>query len=205
MDYIPLHSGHYADGQTSAGNGGEIDWPTSCLPCGDLSDSTRANSAANAANLIALPRPRTRANDRAAFSGRLHKPQFHAPTNRTSAIDRVRECPCARPRNRSPHRASRWAICAAAKLTACYAEPHCRSIVVVAVSIGSPACSHGVRAEVQALLTKRRPRRSQLLSGRVPSASSSSMRFCSECTKMNLVQSWLALFLPICSWIGLRS
>ena len=33
----------------------------------------------------------------------------------------------------------------AAKLTACWAEPHCRSIVVAGVSIGSPACSHALR------------------------------------------------------------
>ena len=37
------------------------------------------------------------------------------------------------------------AISAAAKLTACWAEPHWRSIVVAGVSIGSPASSQALR------------------------------------------------------------
>ena len=37
------------------------------------------------------------------------------------------------------------AICAAPKLTACWAEPHWRSTVVAGVSIGSPACSQALR------------------------------------------------------------
>ena len=37
------------------------------------------------------------------------------------------------------------AISAAAKLTACCADPHWRSIVVAGVSIGSPAWSHALR------------------------------------------------------------
>ena len=37
------------------------------------------------------------------------------------------------------------AISAAAKLTACCAEPHWRSTVVAGVSIGRPACSHALR------------------------------------------------------------
>ena len=37
------------------------------------------------------------------------------------------------------------AISAAPKLTACWAEPHWRSIVVAGVSIGSPACSQALR------------------------------------------------------------
>ena len=37
------------------------------------------------------------------------------------------------------------AISAAAKLTACWAEPHWRSTVVAGVSIGSPAWSHALR------------------------------------------------------------
>ena len=37
------------------------------------------------------------------------------------------------------------AISAAAKLTACWAEPHWRSTVVAGVSIGSPACSQALR------------------------------------------------------------
>ena len=38
------------------------------------------------------------------------------------------------------------AISAAPKLTACWADPHCRSIVAAAVSIGRPACSQALRA-----------------------------------------------------------
>ena len=37
------------------------------------------------------------------------------------------------------------AISAAAKLTACWAEPHCRSTVVAGVSIGRPAWSQALR------------------------------------------------------------
>ena len=37
------------------------------------------------------------------------------------------------------------AISAAAKLTACWAEPHWRSTVVAGVSAGSPACSQALR------------------------------------------------------------
>ncbi len=37
------------------------------------------------------------------------------------------------------------AIRAAAKLTACWAEPHWRSMVVAGVSIGRPASSHALR------------------------------------------------------------
>ena len=37
------------------------------------------------------------------------------------------------------------AISAAAKLTACWAEPHWRSTVVAGVSTGSPACSQALR------------------------------------------------------------
>ena len=38
------------------------------------------------------------------------------------------------------------AISAAAKLTACWPEPHCVSTVVAEVSIGRSSCSHAVRA-----------------------------------------------------------
>ncbi len=34
----------------------------------------------------------------------------------------------------------------AAKCTACWLDPHCRSIVVPGISSGSPAASHAVRA-----------------------------------------------------------
>ena len=47
-----------------------------------------------------------------------------------------------------PPIATSWtpaAMSAAAKFTACCAEPHWRSIVVAGVSIGSPACSHALR------------------------------------------------------------
>ena len=44
------------------------------------------------------------------------------------------------------------AISAAAKFTACWAEPHWRSTVVAGVSIGSPACHPGVAAHVEHLL-----------------------------------------------------
>ena len=37
------------------------------------------------------------------------------------------------------------AISVAPKLTACWAEPHWRSIVVAGVSYGSPACSQALR------------------------------------------------------------
>src|SRR6478672_8425955 len=54
-------------------------------------------------------------------------------------------CPmCSTP----PPTTTSWtplAICAAAKLTACCADPHWRSIVVAGVSIGSPACSQALR------------------------------------------------------------
>ena len=43
------------------------------------------------------------------------------------------------------------ATCEAARLTACWAEPHCRSIVVADVSIGKPVLQPGVAADVQAL------------------------------------------------------
>ena len=42
------------------------------------------------------------------------------------------------------------AISAAPKLTACWAEPHCRSTVVAAASIGSPSCSQALRATLKA-------------------------------------------------------
>ena len=38
------------------------------------------------------------------------------------------------------------AISAAAKVTACCAEPHCWSTVAAGVVIGSPACSQALRA-----------------------------------------------------------
>ncbi len=38
-----------------------------------------------------------------------------------------------------------WRSSDAAKLTACCADPHWRSIVVAGVSIGSPACSQALR------------------------------------------------------------
>ena len=41
------------------------------------------------------------------------------------------------------------AISAAPKFTACCAEPHWRSTVVAAASIGSPACSQALRATFQ--------------------------------------------------------
>ena len=44
------------------------------------------------------------------------------------------------------------AISAAAKLTACWAEPHWRSTVVAGVSIGSPACSQALRPTLKHLL-----------------------------------------------------
>ena len=44
------------------------------------------------------------------------------------------------------------AISAAPKFTACWAEPHWRSTVVAGVSIGSPACSQALRADVEHLL-----------------------------------------------------
>ncbi len=37
------------------------------------------------------------------------------------------------------------ATSAAPKLTACWAEPHCRSTVVAGVSTGRPFCSHALR------------------------------------------------------------
>ena len=42
------------------------------------------------------------------------------------------------------------AISAAPKLTACWAEPHWRSTVVAAASIGRPACSQALRATLKA-------------------------------------------------------
>ena len=42
------------------------------------------------------------------------------------------------------------AISAAPKLTACCAEPHWRSTVVAAASIGSPSCSQALRAMLKA-------------------------------------------------------
>ena len=44
------------------------------------------------------------------------------------------------------------AISAAAKFTACWAEPHWRSTVVAGVSTGSPACSQALRATLNDLL-----------------------------------------------------
>ena len=42
------------------------------------------------------------------------------------------------------------AISAAPKLTACWAEPHWRSTVVAAASIGRPSCSQALRATLKA-------------------------------------------------------
>ena len=42
------------------------------------------------------------------------------------------------------------AISAAPKFTACWAEPHWRSTVVAAASMGSPSCSHALRATLKA-------------------------------------------------------
>ena len=42
------------------------------------------------------------------------------------------------------------AISAAPKFTACCAEPHWRSTVVAAASIGSPSCSQALRATLKA-------------------------------------------------------
>ena len=42
------------------------------------------------------------------------------------------------------------AMSAAPKLTACWAEPHWRSTVVAAASIGSPSCSQALRATLKA-------------------------------------------------------
>ena len=46
------------------------------------------------------------------------------------------------------------AISAAPKLTACWAEPHWRSTVVAAASIGSPSCSQALRATLKRLLAE---------------------------------------------------
>ena len=46
------------------------------------------------------------------------------------------------------------AMSAAPKLTACCAEPHWRSIVVAAASIGRPSCSHALRAMLKRLLAE---------------------------------------------------
>ena len=56
-----------------------------------------------------------------------------------------------------PPIATSWtpaAISAAAKLTACWAEPHWRSIVVAGVSIGRPGLEPGVAADVDPLLAE---------------------------------------------------
>ena len=56
-----------------------------------------------------------------------------------------------------PPMATSWtpeAISAAAKLTACWAEPHWRSTVVAGVSIGRPASQPGVAADVDRLLAE---------------------------------------------------
>ena len=56
-----------------------------------------------------------------------------------------------------PPIATSWtpeAISAAAKLTACWAEPHWRSTVVAGVSIGRPGLEPGVAADVDALLAE---------------------------------------------------
>ena len=46
------------------------------------------------------------------------------------------------------------AISAAPKLTACWAEPHWRSTVVAAASIGRPSCSQALRAMLKRLLAE---------------------------------------------------
>ena len=73
----------------------------------------------------------------------------------TSACSPRRRCgPCARRRRRSPTSWTPEAISAAAKLTACWAEPHWRSTVVAGVSIGSPASSQALRAMLMPLLAE---------------------------------------------------
>ena len=56
-----------------------------------------------------------------------------------------------------PPIATSWtpeAISAAAKLTACWAEPHWRSTVVAGASIGRPASSQALRPMLSALLAE---------------------------------------------------
>ena len=56
-----------------------------------------------------------------------------------------------------PPMATSWtpeAISAAAKLIACWAEPHWRSTVVAGVSIGQPGLEPGVAADVDRLLAE---------------------------------------------------
>ena len=116
-------------------------WASRCERTASSSSSERGISHWSA--IISAPRPWPTMLCLAISSGGERDAELLL---RLHARPRTAGGPCARRPSRSSRRARPRRSAPAAKLTACWAEPHWRSTVVPGVSIGRPSCSHALRA-----------------------------------------------------------